>query len=53
MRFENDDLIRRAQQLKDESFHREWALQLPVDRLKWEVLNRLHRLLNDAVRASS
>ena len=30
----------------DENFHYGWALSAPVDNLKWEVLNRVHRLLN-------
>ena len=34
----------------DEKFHYDWALKISEDRLKWEVLNRLHRLLNDAER---
>jgi hypothetical protein len=28
------------------SFHYQWALGVPFDRIKWEVLNRLHRLMN-------
>jgi hypothetical protein len=32
----------------DEAFHHEWALKASRDQLNWEVLNRLHRLLNDA-----
>jgi hypothetical protein len=32
----------------DEAFHFKWALQNPEDRIKWEILNRLHRLLNEA-----
>jgi hypothetical protein len=31
-------------------FHARWARQAPPDRLKWEVLNRLHRVLNEAER---
>jgi hypothetical protein len=34
----------------DEAFHYKWAVESPEDRVKWEVLNRLHRLLNDANR---
>ena len=30
----------------DEDFHYRWALRSSDDRIKWEVLNRLHRLLN-------
>lgn len=29
-----------------EQVHYEWALKVPADRLRWEVLNRIHRLLN-------
>lgn len=29
-------------------FHRTWAEQNPQDLLQWEVLNRLHRILNEA-----
>jgi hypothetical protein len=36
--------------LADEGFHYRWALAAGDDRLKWEVLNRLHRVLNDANR---
>jgi len=36
----------------DEAFHFKWAMQSATqssdDRIKWEVLNRLHRVLNDA-----
>lgn len=32
----------------DEQFHYNWALKASPDRLQWEVLNRLHRVLNDA-----
>jgi hypothetical protein len=32
----------------DEAFHYKWAVESPEDRVKWEVLNRLHRVLNDA-----
>ncbi len=34
----------------DEQFHYKWALAAAPDRLQWEVLNRLHRVLNDANR---
>ncbi len=34
----------------DEGFHFRWALQGTDDRIKWEVLNRLHRVLNGANR---
>ena len=33
---------------KDEEFHFKWALENKTDRLSWEVLNRLHRILNEA-----
>jgi len=32
----------------DEAFHYRWALSVGRDRLLWEVLNRLHRVLNEA-----
>ncbi len=35
----------------DEGFHFKWAVQTPDDRIKWEILNRLHRVLNEANRA--
>jgi hypothetical protein len=35
---------------KDFDFHYRWAMQAPEDRLKWEVLNRIHRVLNEANR---
>lgn len=31
----------------DELFHTQWAMQNSEDRLKWEVLNRIHRVLNE------
>lgn len=34
----------------DEQFHYQWALSAGEDRIKWEVLNRLHRILNEANR---
>lgn len=37
----------------DEEFHRGWALSTPVDKLKWEVLNRIHRILNAATQVSA
>jgi len=30
----------------DLDFHRNWAMTASVDKLQWEVLNRLHRVLN-------
>jgi len=32
----------------DEAFHYKWALTASPDRLTWEVLNRVHRALNEA-----
>jgi hypothetical protein len=32
----------------DEAFHHDWALKANSDQLVWEVLNRVHRLLNTA-----
>ncbi|MCC7441947.1 MAG: hypothetical protein IT285_09950 [Bdellovibrionales bacterium] len=32
----------------DSDLHYAWALKASQDRLQWEVLNRLHRLMNDA-----
>jgi hypothetical protein len=37
----------------DEVFHRSWAKQATEDRLVWEVLNRLHRILNETDRGSA
>jgi hypothetical protein len=34
----------------DVAFHYKWALTAPLDRVNWEVLNRVHRALNDANR---
>lgn len=34
----------------DEGFHRGWVAQVPADRLTWEILNRVHRVLNAAER---
>lgn len=34
----------------DESFHRQFALKAPRDRLQWETLNRVHRIFNEANR---
>ena len=34
----------------DEAFHYKWAIGNQEDRMKWEVLNRLHRVLNEANR---
>lgn len=34
----------------DEEFHYKWALTAGEDRVNWEVLNRLHRVLNEANR---
>jgi hypothetical protein len=31
----------------DEDFHYQWAMKTSDDRIIWEVLNRLHRLLNE------
>ena len=30
----------------DSDFHRNWAMTASMDKLQWEVLNRLHRVLN-------
>ena len=32
----------------DEAFHYKWAVENAGDPVKWEVLNRLHRVLNEA-----
>lgn len=32
----------------DEEFHYKWAMAISPDRLLWEVLNRLNRMLNEA-----
>lgn len=32
----------------DDAFHYQWALENSEDRIRWEVLNRLHRVLNAA-----
>ena len=32
----------------DEQFHKTWAIAASEDQLRWEVLNRVHRLLNEA-----
>jgi hypothetical protein len=34
----------------DEAFHYQWAMSNTEDRLDWEVLNRVHRILNEANR---
>jgi hypothetical protein len=34
----------------DEAFHYKWAVEASPEKLKWEVLNRLHRVLNEANR---
>lgn len=34
----------------DEPFHYKWALTAGEDRIRWEILNRLHRVLNEANR---
>jgi hypothetical protein len=34
----------------DEEFHYKWALTAGEDRVNWEVLNRVHRVLNEANR---
>lgn len=33
----------------DEGFHFDWAVRAGEDRVKWEVLNRIHRLINATV----
>jgi len=33
---------------RDDNFHYKWALKADSDRLKWEVLNRVHRILNES-----
>jgi hypothetical protein len=35
----------------DEKFHSDWAMKTPIDRIEWEVLNRLHRMLNFSLRS--
>ena len=37
-----------ARQSLEENFHYKWALHASGDRIRWEVLNRLHRILNAA-----
>jgi hypothetical protein len=32
----------------DAEFHNGWALRATLDQLEWEVLNRVHRILNEA-----
>jgi hypothetical protein len=32
--------------VKDFDFHHDFAKRVPMDRLKWEVLNRYHRIFN-------
>ncbi len=32
----------------DVTFHRTWAREVSLDRIQWEVLNRVHRILNEA-----
>lgn len=32
----------------DEAFHFKWVMESADDRVKWEVLNRIHRVLNEA-----
>lgn len=32
----------------DEAFHFKWATEVSEDQIIWEVLNRLHRILNEA-----
>lgn len=34
----------------DDAFHYKWAMASSTDRISWEVLNRLHRVLNEANR---
>lgn len=36
--------------LADEKFHYNWALKADTDRVVWEVLNRVHRVLNESAR---
>jgi hypothetical protein len=36
--------------LTNEDFHFKWAFSANEDRVSWEILNRLHRLLNEANR---
>ncbi len=31
----------------DENFHYKWAIENADDRIRWEILNRLHRLINE------
>lgn len=35
--------------VKDEYYHYKWALDADEDRLKWECLNRAHRLMNSKI----
>ena len=35
-----------ARNKNDEYFHYKWALDSTEDRIRWEVLNRIHRIFN-------
>lgn len=37
----------------DEKFHHDWALKATEDRIVWEILNRVHRVLNAAASSSN
>lgn len=37
----------------DEKFHRDWASSTSDDKVTWEVLNRVHRVLNEAQRKAA
>jgi hypothetical protein len=39
-----------ARKKNDEGFHYQWAVSQPVDVVQWEMLNRVHRLLNQFYR---
>jgi hypothetical protein len=39
--------------LSDSGFHSQWARNASEDRLTWEVLNRLHRVLNSETRGTT
>lgn len=38
----------RERNLSDPEFHSKWAMNNRLDRIKWEALNKIHRLLNAA-----
>lgn len=42
------DLGLAARKNPDREFHYQWALKAGYDRVIWEILNRLHRVLNEA-----